>query len=84
MYEVRITNGRTSKEGRVEVKIADEWNVICGDEWTIFEAMVVCRQIGMEYAQNALQVFYLSNFLSKYLVIISESNCHITVEFFSG
>ncbi|KAJ9573643.1 hypothetical protein L9F63_008984 [Diploptera punctata] len=53
---LRLVGGRVSDEGRVEVKFGDsEWGLICGDGWSIFEAMVVCRQLGMGYANDAIQ-----------------------------
>ena len=47
--------GRVKEEGRVEVKLPDTetWGLICGDDWSLLEAMVVCRQLGLKYAQTA-------------------------------
>lgn len=55
--QVRLVGGRTEQEGRVEVLLPgsnDTWGLICGDGWSILEAMVVCRQLDMKYAQAAL------------------------------
>ena len=56
MYEIRIVNGRSNNEGRVEVNIGDEWGVICSNHWTLLEARVACRHAGLGLAQTALQV----------------------------
>ncbi|XP_067098885.1 lysyl oxidase homolog 3B isoform X2 [Osmerus mordax] len=57
---IRITGGRTPYEGRVEVLATDangtqSWGLICGEAWSTKEAMVVCRQLGLGYANHGLQ-----------------------------
>lgn len=54
--KVRLAGGRSRSEGRLEVYIPKRgWGVVCGDGWGILEAMTACRQLGMRYAQDALQ-----------------------------
>ena len=43
---VRLQDGPTMFEGRVEVCICDEWRTVCNDFWGHNEALVVCRQLG--------------------------------------
>lgn len=57
---INITGGRTRFEGRVELLNPDangteSWGLICGEGWTTREAMVVCRQLGLGYANGALK-----------------------------
>ncbi|XP_048118919.1 lysyl oxidase homolog 3A isoform X2 [Alosa alosa] len=57
---IRLSGGRTRVEGRVEVLAATgnatkAWGLICGDGWTVREAMVVCRQLGLTYASSGLR-----------------------------
>ncbi|XP_028994050.1 lysyl oxidase homolog 3B isoform X2 [Betta splendens] len=58
---IRITGGRTRYEGRVEVLSTDangtrSWGLICGESWSTKEAMVACRQLGLGYANQGLQI----------------------------
>lgn len=60
---VRLTGGRFPQEGRVEVSTpAGAWRTVCGDGWSLLEAMVVCRSLSLGYAADAMQTtFYGGN-----------------------
>ncbi len=43
---VRLLNGETEREGRVEVCLNGVWGSIADDEWDTNDAIVVCRKLG--------------------------------------
>ncbi|NWY53259.1 LOX3B oxidase, partial [Chionis minor] len=52
--QIRLAGGRTTFEGRVEVKRGSKWGTVCSDGWTTKEAMVACRQLGLGYSLHAV------------------------------
>ena len=44
--EVRLVDGNSPHEGRVEVCVNEAWGVICSNGWDISDGNVVCNQLG--------------------------------------
>ncbi|KAJ8034367.1 Neurotrypsin [Holothuria leucospilota] len=51
---IRLADGRTGPNSRVEILQDDQWGTVCGDDqWDLDDARVVCQQLGYHNATNS-------------------------------
>ena len=54
LFTVRLVDGPTIYEGRVEVQVNGIWGIVCDDEWDLNDVQVLCRQLGFGKAVAAI------------------------------
>ena len=57
--DVRLVDGLTNEDGRVEVCFNRVWGSVCDDDWDARDAKVVCRQLGIEGCKPSFSEYFL-------------------------
>ena len=45
---VNLTGSSVQYAGRVEICDNNQWSIMCGSDWTLKNALVVCKQLGYQ------------------------------------
>ncbi|XP_019849144.1 PREDICTED: deleted in malignant brain tumors 1 protein-like [Amphimedon queenslandica] len=73
---VRLVNGSTGESGRLEVCTNNIWGSVCGRGFSVTDAHVVCRQMGLELGESEPIVYTDSYFGDgNKAIIYSDFNC---------
>ena len=64
--DIRITNTTVTTNGNtyfisggLQICVQNYWGTVCQNRWSDSDATVVCRQLGLYYADSELQVIII-------------------------
>ena len=63
--DLRLADGPTSSEGRVEILTNATWRTVCSDGWDQLDTNVVCRQLNLPFTREFARVLILSTIISN-------------------
>lgn len=49
---IRLLGGKTTYEGRLQVRLDEKWGTVCNYKWNIINAALVCNQLGLALNPN--------------------------------
>ena len=79
--DLRLVNGNTGMEGRVELCMGNSYGTVCDDRWDVLDARVACRQLGFstdgKWCKESfvVPVFSVSLFVCLFCSCSSSSQC---------
>ncbi|XP_023560196.1 neurotrypsin isoform X2 [Octodon degus] len=70
---IRLADGSSAHEGRVELYHAGQWGTICDDQWDDADAEVICRQLGLSGIAKAWNQAYFGEGSGP--ILLDEVHC---------
>lgn len=70
---IRLMDGSSANEGRVEVYCNNQWGTICDDGFSQVEADTVCRQLGYTAAADYNTILDMEEYVIVYYTIMYAS-----------
>ena len=79
--EIRLVNGESQMEGRVEVCNDRRWGTVCDSQWTDNHTAVVCRQLGFsDIIGGRLKVNYISTEVKIFMLRVYSAKNHMKMQ----
>ncbi|XP_072166902.1 scavenger receptor cysteine-rich domain superfamily protein-like [Diadema setosum] len=76
--DVRLADGSGSHEGRVEIFYDSQWGTVCDDDWDMFDASVVCKQLGFSAATDAFPYAFFGGGSPTQPIYLDNVHCNGT------
>ena len=76
--DLRLTDGLTRYEGRVEIYWNSEWRTVCNNGWDEHDAKVVCRQLSYLSTSVHINGAYICMNKPAYTIQVHFQSCLLT------
>lgn len=73
--DIRLADGRSSNEGRVEICVDGKWGTVCNNRWDAMAALVACKQMGIPAISKTIPILDL--FTPRMTIPISCECCEL-------